>query len=259
MTDNDKGALVGTLTESLEDYLEIIFLLLQENKVARVRDIARAKNVKTSSVTSALHRLAQEGLVEYHAREYVDLTDDGREFAFRVYQRHTFLKRFLVDLLQVDPETAERDACSMEHVLSVTTLDRMSSFAEFISYCPKVDDKLIQNFRDSWLEDAQDLAECRETKERGIWKRKDELASKLGIRSLDELELGAKGYIARIIGPDEVRRKLIQRGILSTTFIYLQTRSTDGSCDLIVSKEIVRLTTAEAAMVYVWVSEEKTG
>ncbi|HEB84381.1 MAG TPA: metal-dependent transcriptional regulator, partial [Bacteroidetes bacterium] len=83
--------LVGRLSESLEDYLEAVFRLLQKQKVARVRDIARLKGVKTSSVTSALQRLSREGLVEYHAREYVDLTPEGRELGFRLYQRHIFL------------------------------------------------------------------------------------------------------------------------------------------------------------------------
>ena len=142
---------VGALTESLEDYLEIIFRLVQEHKVARVRDIAKAKDVKTSSVVSALQRLAKEGLVEYQAREYVDLTEEGRELAFSIDQRHHFLKTFLSDLLQVDPETAEKDACSLEHALSLSTMERLAAFTEFITYCPKVDHDLVIHFRDNWL------------------------------------------------------------------------------------------------------------
>ena len=59
MTDKEHPP-IGQLSESLEDYVEIIYNLIEENKVARVRDIAKAKDVKMSSVVSALKRLDQE-------------------------------------------------------------------------------------------------------------------------------------------------------------------------------------------------------
>ena len=82
MIDDDKqGPLIGELSESLEDYIEIIFNLIETHKIARVRDIARAKDVKMSSVVSALKRLGQTGLVKYEAREFVELTDSGSDLA----------------------------------------------------------------------------------------------------------------------------------------------------------------------------------
>lgn len=123
---------IGHLSESLEDYIEIIYNLIEENKVARVRDIARAKDVKMSSVVSALKRLDQEGLVKYEAHEFVELTETGRDLAVRLLRRHNFLTRFLVDVLQIDPDTAEHDACQMEHAISPETMHRLYEFGEYL-------------------------------------------------------------------------------------------------------------------------------
>lgn len=123
---------VGQLSESLEDYIEIIYGLIESQKVARVRDIARAKDVKMSSVVAALKRLDQEGLARYEAREFVMLTEGGIDLAKRLLKRHYFLTKFLIEVLQIDPITAERDACQMEHAISIETMTRIYKFAEFL-------------------------------------------------------------------------------------------------------------------------------
>ncbi len=250
---NESTRMVGTLTESLEDYLEIIFVLQQSQKVARVRDIAKTKNVKTSSVISALQRLAKAGLVDYRVREYVDLTEEGRRFAFRLYQRHVFLKRFLIELLQVDEETAEKDACSMEHVISVTTLERLAAFAEFLAYCPLVDDNLAREFRDCWLQTESMSSECHMRPECKVWKEREVLSNTLGIKALNELSVGSGGYIARIIGMGDARRLLIQRGMLPAASITVKALMSDGSIAAIVNGEEIKLSQEDASMVYVWV------
>jgi DtxR family Mn-dependent transcriptional regulator len=147
MIDNDKQSpLIGELSESLEDYIEIIFNLIETQKIARVRDIARAKDVKMSSVVSALKRLGQAGLVKYEAREFVELTDSGADLAQRLLRRHNFLTRFIIDVLQVDPQTAERDACQMEHAISPETMQRLYEFSEYLQKSPADLKKIIDGF-----------------------------------------------------------------------------------------------------------------
>ncbi|NLI16878.1 MAG: metal-dependent transcriptional regulator [candidate division Zixibacteria bacterium] len=123
---------IGQLSESLEDYLEIIFELAQKQGAARVRDIAKAKKVQMPSVTSALKRLEKESLITYEAREFARLTSQGENLARSLLKRHYFLKSFLVDILKVDPKTAAKDACSMEHALSQKTMSRFYDFSEFL-------------------------------------------------------------------------------------------------------------------------------
>lgn len=132
-TEKIRSIEIGQLSESLEDYLEIIFELQQKQGAARVRDIARAKKVRMPSVTSALKRLEKEGLINYEAREFARLTSRGENLASSLLKRHYFLTTFLIEVLKVDPKTAAKDACSMEHALSQKTMSRFYDFSEFLS------------------------------------------------------------------------------------------------------------------------------
>jgi len=126
-------AKIGKLSESLEDYLEVIHHLVAEKRVARVRDIAHRKGVKMSSVVGALRRLSAAGYVVYRAREFVEMTELGEELSRQLVARHEFLTEFFVDLLGVDPEIAEEEACSVEHVLSPDTMVRMRRLGRFVA------------------------------------------------------------------------------------------------------------------------------
>lgn len=234
---------IGHLSESLEDYLEAIFRLLQKQKVARVRDIALAKEVKTSSVVSALQRLAKEGLVEYKAREYVDLTPDGRQLAFRLYQRHTFLKRFLTDLMQVDPETAEKDACSMEHAISVDTIDRIAAMSEFLTYSPEVDADLIATFRDRWVNHLATQTHDHPG-ENGE-----------GASMLHELRKGQGGYILRLMAPDDIRRPLIRQGVLPGVSVRVLDKHDHGMLTVRIAGERMELARKDAQAILVRLHE----
>jgi len=120
----------GLISPKLEDYLEVIFNLMAENRVARVRDIAREMGVQMPSVTGALKHLAEHGLVNYRPYEYVTLTTEGVRIARGMIRRHDILKRFLVEVLRLPDEVAEPDACGMEHALSEETLGRLMEFLE---------------------------------------------------------------------------------------------------------------------------------
>ncbi|GBE30236.1 MAG TPA: hypothetical protein ENH10_04630 [Bacteroidetes bacterium] len=241
--------LIGRLTESLEDYLEIMYRLLQQQKVVRVRDIAREKKVKTSSVISALKRLDKEGLVEYKAREYVDLTEEGRELAFRIYQRHNFLKRFLVDFLQVDSETAEKDACSMEHAISVTTLERIASMSEFLSYCPEVEPDIIEKFRDRWITHlSREHCQC-ETTGKGVCSLRDQDED---VCRLSTLKKGDGGVVARISADGKMRESLIQRGVLPGASLHVMSVRKGKVYSVRLAGETMSFDKRQAESILVW-------
>jgi DtxR family Mn-dependent transcriptional regulator len=115
-------------TASMEDYLEAIMLLDREQGGATVTSISRFLEVKKPSVTAALSRLADSGLVEHQRYGAVVLTAEGRRSASDVYHRHTTLLHFLTDVLGVDEHTAEEDACKLEHSLSAASMDRLARF-----------------------------------------------------------------------------------------------------------------------------------
>ena len=117
------------MTNSLEDYLETIYLLVQVNGHARVRDVAQALHVKMPSVIKAVLELKKQGIVTQEPYGAVELTKAGIVAASQILGRHTLLKEFLL-LLKVDDETDEKDACTMEHFLSAETLARITDFVK---------------------------------------------------------------------------------------------------------------------------------
>jgi DtxR family Mn-dependent transcriptional regulator len=126
----------GHLSESLEDYLEAIMHIEEEKKAARPKDIARYLGVSPPSVTAALQNLGGRGLVNYHPYDLVTLTPRGRRVARDVIRRHEGLRRFLVDILRIDDEEADRVACDMEHAVPLQVMDRLLAFIEFIADSP---------------------------------------------------------------------------------------------------------------------------
>lgn len=118
-------AMTKKLTPSLEDYLEAVFEL---GPPARVSAIARHLGVAKASVTQAVQRLAEKGLVESPRYGRVAFTAKGLATARKVRARHSILLVFLEDLLGVPHATADRDACVLEHGLSAETTARLSDF-----------------------------------------------------------------------------------------------------------------------------------
>ena len=118
------------LSASLEDYLEAIFHLVVEKRAARARDIARALAVSRPSVTGALRALAERGLIHYAPYEIITLTRRGRTAARAVIRRHEALRRFFVEVLDVNAKDAESAACRMEHAVPSGILERLIRFLE---------------------------------------------------------------------------------------------------------------------------------
>lgn len=134
------------LTSVMEDYLEAIVELEEEKRVVRVKDIAKKLSVKMPSVTSMLKNLNEKGLVNYRQYEYVELTKKGAEVGKEMRKRHEALRKFLTDILRVDFETANSEACKMEHALSSGTLKSLTDFMDFIQACPRAGEGWLDQF-----------------------------------------------------------------------------------------------------------------
>jgi len=115
------------LTQSLEDYLEMVHMLKMAHGIARVKDIAAALSVKMPSVAKAILELKKLGLVTQEPYSGVELTEAGEKAAADVLNRHILLKGFLIRL-GVSEAIADKDACCMEHILSAETLSKIEDF-----------------------------------------------------------------------------------------------------------------------------------
>ena len=112
------------MTKSLEDYLEAIHRHIQDSGGARVVDIARSIGVRMPSVNNAVKELSKLGLVDYERYQHLKMTPEGERMAALIFKRHTLLHDFLT-AIGVSEANAESDACSMEHILSAETIERV--------------------------------------------------------------------------------------------------------------------------------------
>jgi len=134
------------LTSTMEDYLEAIYNLGKEKRVVRVKDIAKKLGVKMPTVTSMLKTLSEKGMIDHERYEYLELTGKGSDIGSEIDQRHQTLRTFLTDILQIDHDQADEDACKMEHAVSPTTLERFVDFMEFIENCPRGGNDWLEHF-----------------------------------------------------------------------------------------------------------------
>ena len=134
------------LTPTMEDYLEAIYSLSKEKGAIRVKNIAKKIGVKMPTVTNMLKTLSKSGFIDYEKHEYLELTDEGRDVGKEIERRRKIIRNFLTDILKIDPDTADEEACKMEHGMSSQTLDRLVQFIDFIWTCPRTGPNWLESF-----------------------------------------------------------------------------------------------------------------
>jgi DtxR family Mn-dependent transcriptional regulator len=122
----------------MEDYVEAIYLIVQDKQAARAKDISDRLGVNRSSVSGALRTLSEKNLINHVPYDIITLTEDGKKVAEGIIRRHTVLRTFFTEVLGVDFENAEKSACGMEHTVSDVILDRLTQFIDFIKDCPRM-------------------------------------------------------------------------------------------------------------------------
>ena len=110
------------LQESGEMYLETIYVLCKEHPAVRAIDVCEHMGYSKPSVSRAIGLLKSGGYVQVDESGHLSLTSEGLEIAEKMYERHTVLSEFLVQL-GVDQQTATEDACKIEHHVSDATFE----------------------------------------------------------------------------------------------------------------------------------------
>lgn len=127
------------IRKSSEDYLETMLILQEEHGYIRSIDIARHLDVTKPSVSVAVKKLRENGYVTMADDGIITLTDEGLSIATNIYGRHKMLARFLM-MLGVDKETAQDDACKIEHDISSESFDAI---------CRHVDEFAVKGFNEN--------------------------------------------------------------------------------------------------------------
>jgi DtxR family transcriptional regulator, Mn-dependent transcriptional regulator len=181
------------LSASMQDYLEAILELEEEENQVRITDIANKLNIAKASVNQTIHKFKEMGLVRQQIYGPVELTDNGREMADKVKQRHKKLSHFLIGVLGVDPKIAEKDACLMEHAVSSETMERLTDFLS----------------RNGYMKDD-------------IYEKKAENNFNIITVALSDLKTGQKGKVVKVASKGEVRRRIMEMGIITGTEILVK-------------------------------------
>ncbi len=137
------------LSQSLEDYLEAIYIVSLDKKIARVKDLVNRLGVKSSSVIGALKKLGAKGYIEHEHYGHIELTEEGSKRAERLYDRHTTLTKFFHEILHVDEKTAEKDACQIEHDLSEESYSKIIKLLSYIISLPDKDPACFEELKKS--------------------------------------------------------------------------------------------------------------
>jgi DtxR family Mn-dependent transcriptional regulator len=158
--------------------------------VATVTQRAKNRGVTKATITAALKKLKNDGLLEHERYGDVILTNIGREKALAFYRRHEFLTDFFVRILGFSRERAQKVACVMEHEIDEATEMRLAAFTDALTQAERKDEEWLRGLLDK-LDSAH------------------ELPSPMCL-----VPDGADGIIARVTAQYELRKRLQASGFL---------------------------------------------
>jgi DtxR family Mn-dependent transcriptional regulator len=221
------------LTSSLQDYLEAILELSSAHEAVRITDIAAKLGIAKASATQAIKNLSKRGLVIHQYYGPISLTPRGREEAQKVLDCHQVLLGFLVNVLEVEPLTAAKDACLMEHAISPQTLQRL---VEYMSKSPNLEET---NLSDR----VSDAENCR--------KEVNAMPVSTAVR-LSELPIGGMGTVQRVEAKGQIKKRILEMGVTNGTQIQVRGVAPMGDpIDVMVKGYHLSLRKNEAAMIIV--------
>ena len=116
---------------TIEEYLEIILILQNEKGQATTGEIANLMNISSPSVSEMLAKLDDEKLIIYTPYKGVTLSSQGLKIANNIIKKHQIISDFL-QMIGVEKETAEIDACNIEHHISDKSMEKLIKFLEYI-------------------------------------------------------------------------------------------------------------------------------
>jgi DtxR family Mn-dependent transcriptional regulator len=147
-------------TKAIEEYIEVIYSLEKKRGRAHTNDIALKLKVKPPSVTEMLQKLHDLGLVNYKPYQGAVLSSSGMRIAQELMQRHRTLAEFF-EIIGIDKETAEVDACQIEHHVTAKTVEKLKKFVEFVKKAP-CDPIWLKHFKHFNKTDERIRCVCRE-------------------------------------------------------------------------------------------------
>ena len=123
-------------TPTIEEYLEVIYMMAAEGKVVKGARLAETIGVSRPTVTATLRRMARDGLIKQNAKKQVELTKKGYTIADTLQRRHRIIERWLTDVLQFDWAKSDAESHRLEHAFSDEVVDRLNELLGRPETCP---------------------------------------------------------------------------------------------------------------------------
>lgn len=136
------GVVYMNNNESMEMYLETIYILESDHGHAHGAEIAKRLGVSKPSVSKAMKHLKAKGLVNKEPYGSITLTKKGKEISEKIYSNHRLISKFLGHSLKLDVNEASKNACKIEHVISDEMLIAIEKYLRVNNIHVKVDDRL---------------------------------------------------------------------------------------------------------------------
>ncbi|MDR9417988.1 metal-dependent transcriptional regulator [Gracilimonas sp.] len=127
------------LSQSVEDYLKIIYVLQSEGDVASTTNIAKAMDVSSASVTNMLKRLAKLNLLEHESYKGAKLTSTGNKIALEILRHHRLLELYLKEVMGYSWDEVHDEAEMLEHHISEQFEDRIAELLNHPTHDPHGD------------------------------------------------------------------------------------------------------------------------
>ena len=137
----------NVITHSAAHHLMTIYDLLEKNGYARVTDVARHLEITRGSASITLKALKEKGLVNEDENKFLKLSAEGERISHSIQSIRKIFQKFLIDVLRVDPDQAEIDACKIEHLLSRETGERLLNFMSYLASEKREVKSFLHNFR----------------------------------------------------------------------------------------------------------------
>ncbi|MBD3320968.1 MAG: MarR family transcriptional regulator [Chitinivibrionales bacterium] len=236
----------GTLTATLEDYLEAILHIVAEHKVARSMEIAERLNVKRPTVTTALRTLAEKGMINYEPRSYVTLTDEGERIARCVDRRHLVLRDVFTKVLMMPYREAEQAACMMEHGMNTRVCKSLTSMLIAIHK----NETLAKTLKEAITKEIEHI-NCENACGYEVSAGENGIMNDLP-GNLNSLRSGQTGHVLRIIGGGSLKKRLREMGITAgVKIVVVKSAPLDDPIEIKVRNYNMSLRREEAANILI--------
>ncbi|MFP3155030.1 metal-dependent transcriptional regulator [Lachnospiraceae bacterium ZAX-1] len=116
------------LSITMESYLDTIYELSEKCGTVRLTDIAIKTGVTKSTANAAMNTLAERSLIQNERYRQICLTESGKVMAKNIAEKHDTIRRFFIEVLKLDSDIADSDACAIEHIISVGAVGAMRDF-----------------------------------------------------------------------------------------------------------------------------------